>query len=254
MKNSCPPFCSRWFSAGNIFAADIAEHGFFVGQQILRRRKIFRRGEGLRKHLHSPARIRRHLLFNYGNAEFKAGNLGKAIAAFRRAGLLAPRDPEIRANLAFVRNQVQGATVRESRWQNWLGNLTLNEWTLFAAIAFWLTFHFARGETTSSRARGEIKKRDLDFCRADDFFRHNFGRAGRESFFKANGCGHFRRRRRRAAGRLTTRKTRSRRTTARSFPFWIGATTGCKSRTAREKSAGCKQNRLKFCPAHEQIS
>ena len=63
------------------------------------------------------------LLFNYGNAEFKSGNLGQAIAAYRRAELLAPRDAEIRANLDFVRNQVQGATVRESRWQNWLGNL-----------------------------------------------------------------------------------------------------------------------------------
>jgi tetratricopeptide (TPR) repeat protein len=81
-----------------------------------------------------------NLLFNYGNAEFKSGNLGNAIAAFRRAELLAPRDSEVRANLAFVRNQVQGATVRESFWQNWLGNLSLNEWTVFAAIAFWLTF------------------------------------------------------------------------------------------------------------------
>jgi tetratricopeptide (TPR) repeat protein len=80
------------------------------------------------------------LLFNYGNAEFKSGNLGKAIAAFRRAKLLAPRDSEIRANLNFVRNQIQGSTVRESRWQNWLGNFSLNEWTNFAVIAFWVTF------------------------------------------------------------------------------------------------------------------
>jgi hypothetical protein len=79
-------------------------------------------------------------LFNAGNAEFKSGHLGKAIAAYRRAELLAPRDSEIRANLGFVRNQVQGATVRESRWQDWLGQMTLNEWTLLAAGAFWLTF------------------------------------------------------------------------------------------------------------------
>src|ERR1017187_2059370 len=45
------------------------------------------------------------LLFNAGNAEFKSGHLGKAIAAYRRAELLAPRDSEIRANLGFVRNQ-----------------------------------------------------------------------------------------------------------------------------------------------------
>ncbi len=77
------------------------------------------------------------LWFNDGNAEFKAGNLGKAIAAFRQAELLAPRDAELRANLAFVRNQVQGASLRESRWRAWLGSLTLNEGTLLTALFFW---------------------------------------------------------------------------------------------------------------------
>ncbi len=79
------------------------------------------------------------LYFNYGNAEFKAGNPGRAIAAYRRAEQLAPRNAEMRANLDFVRNQVQGPTLRESRWQDWLGTLTLNEWTTMAAIALWLT-------------------------------------------------------------------------------------------------------------------
>ena len=79
------------------------------------------------------------LWFNAGSAEFKAGHLGKAIAAYRQAELLAPRDAELRANLAFVRNQVQGATIRESSWQNWVGSLTLNEGTLLTAALFWLT-------------------------------------------------------------------------------------------------------------------
>ena len=55
----------------------------------------------LTKKFCNPARQSPALLFNYGNAEFKAGHLGKAIAAYRRAELLAPRDAEIRANLAF---------------------------------------------------------------------------------------------------------------------------------------------------------
>lgn len=80
------------------------------------------------------------LLFNYANAEFKCGHLGKAIAAYQRATQLSPRDPELRANLAFVRNQVQGATLRESRWQNWVGILTLNEGTVLTVVLFWLTF------------------------------------------------------------------------------------------------------------------
>lgn len=80
------------------------------------------------------------LYFNYGNAEFKSGNLGRAIAAYRRASLLAPRDAEVRANLDFVRNQVQGPTLRVHRWVDWLNTLTLNEWTGLAAIALWLMF------------------------------------------------------------------------------------------------------------------
>jgi tetratricopeptide (TPR) repeat protein len=81
-----------------------------------------------------------NLLFNDGNAEFKAGNLGRAIAAYRRAALLAPRDADVRANLEFARNQVQGTTLRESHWQGLIGVLTLNEWATLAMIAFWLAF------------------------------------------------------------------------------------------------------------------
>jgi hypothetical protein len=124
--------------AGNIFAADVATD-FSAANELYAEGKFADAANAYEKILASGA-VSPSLLFNYGNAEFKSGNLGKAIAAFRRAELLAPRDSEIRANLAFVRNQVQGATVRESVWQNWLGNLSLNEWTILAVITFWLTF------------------------------------------------------------------------------------------------------------------
>jgi tetratricopeptide (TPR) repeat protein len=124
--------------AGNIFAADdtadfSAANKFYAEGKFLDAANAY-------ETILSSGTTSPNLLFNYGNAEFKSGNLGKAIAAYRRAELLAPRDSEIRANLAFVRNQVQGATARESFWQNWLGNLSFNEWAVFAAIAFWLTF------------------------------------------------------------------------------------------------------------------
>jgi tetratricopeptide (TPR) repeat protein len=123
---------------GKVFAADVAAD-FSAANKLYAQGKFADAAAGYEKTLNSGA-ASPSLFFNYGNAEFKAGNLGKAVAAFRRAEMLAPRDSEIRANLAFVRNQVQGATVRESFWQNWLGNLSLNEWTVFAAIVFWLTF------------------------------------------------------------------------------------------------------------------
>jgi hypothetical protein len=38
-----------------------------------------------------------------------------------------------------VRNQVQGSTVHESRWQSWLDTLSLNEGAVLTAVLFWLT-------------------------------------------------------------------------------------------------------------------
>jgi tetratricopeptide (TPR) repeat protein len=124
--------------AGNLFATDITTD-FSAANKLYAQGKFPDAAQAYEKILatgaQSPA-----LQFNYANAEFKSGNLGKAIDGYRRAALLSPRDPEIRANLAFVRNQVQGVTIRESRWQGWLGQLSLNEWTLLAMAAFWSTF------------------------------------------------------------------------------------------------------------------
>jgi tetratricopeptide (TPR) repeat protein len=124
--------------AGRILAAD-ANADFAVANKFYAEGKFADAAAAYEKILQadgqSPA-----LLFNYGNAEFKAGNLGKAIAAYRRAELLAPRDAELRANLAFVRNQVQGATLRESQWQKWVGSLSLNEGAVLTAILFWMMF------------------------------------------------------------------------------------------------------------------
>ena len=129
-----------WFAmfafAGNVFAADPAGD-FSAANQLYAEGKFSAAARAYEAILNSGV-VSPALLFNDGNAEFKADNLGKAIAAFRRAELLAPRDPEIRANLDFVRNQVQGSTTHERRWQDWLGQLTLNEWTLLTAGAFWL--------------------------------------------------------------------------------------------------------------------
>src|SRR5208337_1300274 len=80
------------------------------------------------------------LYFNLGNACFKAGTLGRALAAYRQAEALAPRDPDLRANIQFARDQAQGPTLALSRWQKVLGRLSLNEWTILAAAAVWVAF------------------------------------------------------------------------------------------------------------------
>jgi tetratricopeptide (TPR) repeat protein len=79
------------------------------------------------------------LYFNLGNAWFKAGQTGQAIAAWRRAERLAPRDPSIRFNLQFARRKVSGTDALASpMWQRALLTLTLNEWTLLTCAGWWL--------------------------------------------------------------------------------------------------------------------
>lgn len=80
--------------------------------------------------------------FNLGNAFCKSGQVGRAIAAYRQAERITPRDPDLRANLQFTRNQTQGPTQSISRWQSWFGELSLNEWTLLAAAGLWLWLLF----------------------------------------------------------------------------------------------------------------
>jgi tetratricopeptide (TPR) repeat protein len=124
--------------AGNLLAADVVSD-FSAANELYAKGKFSDAANLYEKILQTGGQSP-SLLFNAGNAEFKAGHLGKAIAAYRQAELLAPRDAELRANLAFVRNQVQGATLRESRWQNWVSSLTLNEGALITAAFLWLMF------------------------------------------------------------------------------------------------------------------
>lgn len=79
--------------------------------------------------------------FNLGNARFKAGEIGEAIAAWRQAERLTPRDSALRANLGFARKKAAGDAEPHlpllkvlTRW------LTVNEWLSVAALAIFLFF------------------------------------------------------------------------------------------------------------------
>jgi tetratricopeptide (TPR) repeat protein len=82
------------------------------------------------------------LYFNLGNARLKAGQVGWAIRAYRQAEVLAPRDPDIRANLQIARSQagMLAPALPGDRWTRWVTRLTLNEWTLAAAAVAALFF------------------------------------------------------------------------------------------------------------------
>jgi tetratricopeptide (TPR) repeat protein len=93
------------------------------------------------------------LFFNLGNAQFKAGQTGQAIAAYRQAERLAPRDPDIRANLQFARQRVTGPTLQPSWLTRQFGVLTTNEWTLLAVVPVWGWF----GLMITTRLRPPLK-------------------------------------------------------------------------------------------------
>jgi tetratricopeptide (TPR) repeat protein len=78
------------------------------------------------------------LRFNLGNAYFKSGQLGEAIAEYRLSERLAPRDPDLRANLGFARDRVPGPSFRPSWLRQQSSYLTTDEWTLVITVALWL--------------------------------------------------------------------------------------------------------------------
>ena len=93
-------------------------------------------------HYESIAKAGRHsasVFFNLGNAYFKQGNLGQALLNYRRAEALAPRDPDIQANLRFTRDRVSGTlSVRRGLLHRSLNYFTLNELASFIGPLFWV--------------------------------------------------------------------------------------------------------------------
>ena len=80
------------------------------------------------------------VLFNLGNACYRSGDLGEAIRAYRQAQRLAPRDPDIRANLGFAA-QSAGIVLPECPpVAALLLDFSLKEWLGFGAVCFWLLF------------------------------------------------------------------------------------------------------------------
>ena len=83
------------------------------------------------------------LFYDLGNAYFRLGKIGRAIANYRRAQRLAPTDPEINANLRYARNRVEpyikpgGARQLLRRLLFWNRYTSVRQRFVLAAVA-WL--------------------------------------------------------------------------------------------------------------------
>jgi tetratricopeptide (TPR) repeat protein len=75
------------------------------------------------------------VLFNLGNCEQRLGKYGYAILAYERARLLAPRDPDLLANLDLARKAATafGESERHPVVDAFLNYLSLNEWSWLMA-------------------------------------------------------------------------------------------------------------------------
>jgi hypothetical protein len=91
------------------------------------------------KKLVDQKQISAAVFFNLGNAYFKNGQPGEAIAYYHLAQQISPRDPDIRANLRFARESVGAQAVETGRWYRFISVFTLNELAVAAASLLWLT-------------------------------------------------------------------------------------------------------------------
>jgi tetratricopeptide (TPR) repeat protein len=86
-----------------------------------------------------------HVYYNLGNAHFREGKLGLAILDYERARRLAPRDPDILANLKFAEQRlgVDDVNAPPRAWQKLLRSViesrTSTEWGVYELLALWLT-------------------------------------------------------------------------------------------------------------------
>ncbi len=76
------------------------------------------------------------LHYNLGNTLYRAGKPGHAILHYRRAQWLMPRDPDLAANLRFVRAAAGAAPAEKALPLRWFRHLALFEWTLLGSAAY----------------------------------------------------------------------------------------------------------------------
>jgi tetratricopeptide (TPR) repeat protein len=81
----------------------------------------------------------KELFFNLGNAYFKSGKIGQAVLHYRRAWYLAPRDPDIQANLRFALQSTSASPPDYSTPARLLFKLSTSEWIALATFSYWVS-------------------------------------------------------------------------------------------------------------------
>jgi tetratricopeptide (TPR) repeat protein len=78
-----------------------------------------------------------NLFYNLGNAEWKLGNGGEAVADYERALAMDSSHPQARANLEFAREQTGAKLATQQWWEQALGALNANSASILLAVCGW---------------------------------------------------------------------------------------------------------------------
>jgi tetratricopeptide (TPR) repeat protein len=95
-----------------------------------------------------------NLFYDLGNAYFRVGDFGSAILNYERALALERHHPEATANLQIARDEAHALELQQSLPERYLQFASVNEFSIAAAIAFWLAVFaiviliFARRKST----------------------------------------------------------------------------------------------------------
>jgi tetratricopeptide (TPR) repeat protein len=79
-----------------------------------------------------------NLFYDLGNAYFRTGDFGHAILNYERALALERHHPEATANLQIARDQARALEIQPSLPERYLQFASVNQYTIAAAVAFWL--------------------------------------------------------------------------------------------------------------------
>jgi tetratricopeptide (TPR) repeat protein len=79
-----------------------------------------------------------NLFYDLGNAYFRTRDFGRAILNYERALALDQHHPEATANLQIARDESRALELQPTRLERYLQFASINQYSVAAAIAFWL--------------------------------------------------------------------------------------------------------------------